>query len=150
MNDFYVMLNSRHSSNTYFRNRPSSFKVKLNKKLRLEGGGLKVALCQYKSNIPPGFFVCSNICTSTIVGESQYNVLRHVSHSGENDYRPLYIPVSLGVVDYIHIYLIDELTQQCIDSDHCTTIDESTDQCTDSDKGTTFVTLHFIHKTNNP
>lgn len=131
MNDFYVILSSRHSK-SYFKNTPSSFKVKLNTPLIL-GPGWKVALYQYKSTLPVGVYVCSDICTTTIVGESQYHILRHVSHI-TYDLKPMYVPVSQGYVDCIQIYLIDEKTEERMHT---------------SSRGSTYVTLHFIYNQEN-
>ena len=129
MNEFYVIISSNHSK-TYFNNTPSNFKVWLNEPLRF-GEGWKVALCQYKSGIQANAYVCSDICTSTIVGTNQYNVLRHVS-PGTHDYDPFYIDLSQRFVNYIQIYLIHDKTEERI-------ISQEGDDAT-------FVTLHFVHR----
>jgi hypothetical protein len=127
MDDFYIILNSNHSWDL-FENTPVNFKVRLNRSLRL-GDGWKVALCQYKSTVPPHVYLCSNICNSTIVGQNQLNVLRYIGNK-EMNYTPYYIPIAQHFIDTIHIYMLNV----------------STDQKIRTDEGGTYITLHFVYK----
>ena len=127
MNDFYVILNSYHRSEN-LENTSVNFKVRLNRALRL-GEGWKVALCQYRSTVPPHVYICSNICDSTIVGQKQLNVLRYIANQ-EMNLTPYYVPVTQNFIDSIHIYMINATTEQKLELGD----------------GTTHITLHFVYK----
>ena len=127
MNDFYIILNSNHSSEI-FQNTPVNFKVRLNRPLRLEAGW-KVALCQYRSTVAPHIYVCSNICNSTIVGQKQLNILRYVPDKEKNLDR-YYVTVAQNFIDSIQIYILNASTEQKLEMT----------------EGATFITLHFVYK----
>jgi len=111
MDEFYIMLNSNHSKDIY-KNSPYNFRVKLNNPLRLKHGW-KVGLCQYKSETVNNVYICTNICTSTTVGEKQLNVLRHVMDN-LNEITPYYLPINTDYIDVIHIYILNPSTEQLI------------------------------------
>ena len=127
MNEFYVIINSSQSTGL-FENTPASFKVKLNRPLRLKGRWM-VGLCQYDSTIVDQVYVCSNICTSTIVGSNQLSILRHITKD-TIDYQPFYTAVPQDLIDIVHIYLLNDRTEKKI---------------RDND-GLTRITLHFVLK----
>ena len=131
MNDFYIILNSNHSSEI-FENTSTNFKVRLNRPLRLEEGW-KVALCQYNSTVPPHLYICSNICNSTIVGQKQLNILRYINNK-EKNLIPYYVAVTQHFIDSIHIYMLNATTEQKLEAY----------------EGSTYVTLHFVYKPSQP
>lgn len=126
MNDFYIILSSNHSRD-YFTNFPGNFRAKLNNTLRL-GEGWKVGICQFKTTLRKNIYVCSNICTSSIVGPRQLNLLRHITTDDE-ELMPFYMPLSGSLIDNIHISILDDITEEEIYGD----------------EGVTHLTLHFVY-----
>ena len=90
---------------------------------------MEVALCQYRSTVPPHVYICSNICDSTIVGQKQLNVLRYIANQ-EMNLTPYYVPVTQNFIDSIHIYMLNATTEQKLELGD----------------GTTHITLHFVYK----
>ena len=117
MNDIRIVLRSTDCVDYYKDNNTYNFRVVLNKPLNLDGSW-KVALTDFAfhntKNFPrqESLYICSNICKDSYVGCSVMPLLRNVffynkSDSSKTFDNPYYIPVKLGYVSEIQIYIID-------------------------------------------
>lgn len=103
----------------YPSNIPYDFRIKFNKQIQLDGYWV-VALTEFtttdwddKTN-QNELFLCSDICQDTFVGFSEVPLLRRVYTSDRKqdnivyDY-PYYIPIKIGNLQQIHVYIKDRL-----------------------------------------
>ena len=110
-----MVLTSTDSSD-YFDNKPNSFRVQLNKQIQFDGYWT-VALTEFsserwnKSKKKSELFVCCDICEETLIGGKETSLLRRVclGEKPENiTYAlPYYIPVKIGQLQQIGIYITD-------------------------------------------
>ena len=117
MNDIRIVLRSTDCENYFKDNKTYNFRVKLNKPLILDGIW-KIALTDFAFSSTKNFprqeelYFCSNICKDSYVGCSVIPLLRNVFvynklDSAKTFDNPYYIPVKLGYVNEIQIYIID-------------------------------------------
>jgi len=130
MNDFYVVLSNRYNRDVYKDNGPASFKNELNTSLRFEHEGWKVALVQYESTVGKETFICSDVCTSTIIGPNQRQALRFIPSGSKIVRVPHYLPIDGKVIDTISVFLIDPATLERLDN---------------RGGGDTIIVLHFVY-----
>lgn len=111
-----MVLKSTDSSE-YFDNQPNCFRVHLNKQIQLDGYW-SVALTEFATESwdlvkkTPEVYICCDICEETIVGGKDLPLLRRVflGEKQENNITytlPYYIPVKIGQLQQICIYIID-------------------------------------------
>jgi len=130
MNDFYVILSNRYNGDVYKDNGPMAFKNELNTSLRFDHEGWKVALVQYESTVRKGAFVCSDVCTSTIIGADQRQILGFFPAGPSTVHTPHYLPVEGKVIDTISVFLISSTTLERLDEEG---------------EGDTTLVLHFVY-----
>ena len=111
-----MVLRSTDSSE-YFDNKPNYFRIQLNKQVQLDGYWT-VALTEFTTESwNPNkkyreVFICCNICEETFVGGKDMPLLRRV-YLGEKPesnviYKlPYYVPVKIGELQQICIYITD-------------------------------------------
>lgn len=111
-----MVLKSTDSSE-YFDNQPNCFRVQLNKQIQLDGYWT-VALTEFATESwdpakkTPEVYICCDICEETIVGGKDLPLLRRVflGEKLENNIiytLPYYIPVKIGQLQQICIYITD-------------------------------------------
>lgn len=110
-----MVLTSTDSSE-YFENKPHCFRVQLNKQIQFDGYWT-VALTEFSteslisSKKKSELFVCCDICEESIVGGKEAPLLRRI-YLGKNPKnitysQPYYIPVKIGQLQQIAIYITD-------------------------------------------
>jgi hypothetical protein len=101
----------------YFDNKPNCFRVQLNKQIQLDGYWT-VALTEFtteswnSSKKSADVFVCCDICEETIVGGKDVPLLRRVFLGEKKESNiiytlPYYVPVKIGELQQICIYITD-------------------------------------------
>lgn len=141
-----MVLKSSDGSHLFEQNMAYDFTVQLDRQINLEAYWV-VALTEidltYKSSSKyiDDVYVYSNICEESFVGSSEKPLLRkvHISKDATDarvirkmkHYRtnvifntPYYVPVRLGQVNQVHIYLRDDKGQPCsvINLEACVTL----------------------------
>ena len=117
MNDLRIVLRSTDCVDYYKDNKTYNFRVKLNKPLNLDGSW-KIASTDFAFSSTKYFprqeslYFFSNICQDSLVGCSSITLLRSVflynkTDSAKTFANPYYIPVKIGYVNEIHIYITD-------------------------------------------
>ena len=121
----YIYISSTDSLNIYPTNSPGQFYCKLPQPLNLKGLWecsliqLQFVNSYFAGTEPPKcFYVCSDICTESVLLERKIPVIRRISNiygpemlnqTVEVDIKNLiYIPVICEYVDVIQIYVIDD------------------------------------------
>lgn len=104
-------------SSEYFDNNPNCFRIHLNKQIQFDGYWT-VALTEFTTESwdaakkTSEVYICCDICEETIVGGKDLPLLRHV-YLGEKQENniiytlPYYIPVKVGELQQICIYITD-------------------------------------------
>lgn len=111
-----MVLTSTDSSD-YFDNKPNSYRVQLNKQIQFDGYWT-VALTEFSSESwitsekkKSELFVCCDICEETLIGAKEAPLLRRIylgQKPGNITYTlPYYIPVKIGQLQQIGIYITD-------------------------------------------
>lgn len=110
-----IVLTSTDSSE-YFDNKPNCFRVQLNKQIQFDGYWT-VALREFSSESwiaskkKSELFVCCDICEETLIGGKEAPLLRRVYLGGKAENitytLPYYIPVKIGQLQQIGIYITD-------------------------------------------
>ena len=101
----------------YFDNKPNCFRVQLNKQVQLDGYWT-VAVTEFTTESwdaikkVPEMFVCCDICQETIVGGKDIPLLRRVFLGEKTEHNiiyklPYYVPVKIGQLQQICIYITD-------------------------------------------
>lgn len=111
------MVLSSDDGKSFFPNNTSyNFRIKLNRTLQFDGYWV-VALTEIKisevDQKDEELFVCSDICQDSFVGTSEQSLLRKIFFEEVNGKNviydnPYYVPVKLGDVQQIHIYIKDK------------------------------------------
>ena len=120
--DKYLILRSTDCEKTYFpENKPYDFKVNLNNPLHLKGEQWLVGLSEItllnwstgkKSNCVD-VYICSSLCDTSYVGDSELPVLRQICLHGNKRERKFvfpqchYVPVKVKDIQNIDIYIKD-------------------------------------------
>lgn len=111
-----MVLRSTDSSE-YFENKPNSFRIQLNKQVQLDGywtiGLTEFTTESWNSNKKSQeVFICCDMCEETFVGGKDMPLLRRV-YLGEKQETniiyelPYYVPVKIGQLQQICIYITD-------------------------------------------
>lgn len=111
-----MVLRSTDSSE-YFENKPNCFRIQLNKQVQLDGywtiGLTEFTTERWKSNKKSQeVFICCDMCEETFVGGKDMPLLRRV-YLGEKQETniiyelPYYVPVKIGQLQQICIYITD-------------------------------------------
>ena len=112
------MLLSSEDSSEYFQNKPNSFTIQLNKQIQFDGYWT-VALTEFNvesllsTSTIHEIFVCCNFCEETIVGSKELPVLRRIylreKSPGNMIFTfPYYIPMKIGQLQQISLYITDK------------------------------------------
>ena len=111
------MVLSSTDSSEYFDNKPNCFRIQLNKQVQLDGYWT-VALTEFTTESwnsnkkSREVFICCDLCEETFVGGKDMPLLRRV-YLGEKPetntiYKlPYYVPVKVGQLQQICIYITD-------------------------------------------
>ncbi len=119
MDPFYVVLNRKATFATPgVDNEPDTYRVDLDRPLRLDEGQWLVALCEIyfvsKRNTRTSLWVYSNVCEMTFVGEGETPFLRYLFLNRRNTSthvtyeNPYYIATRKAVFDNIEITIKDD------------------------------------------
>ena len=111
-----MVLRSTDSSE-YFENKPNCFRIQLNKQVQLDGYWT-IALTEFTTESwnsnkkSQEVFICCEMCENTFVGGQDMPLLRRV-YLGEKQETniinklPYYVPVEIGQLQQICIYITD-------------------------------------------
>lgn len=125
-----MVLSSDDGNIVFNDNAPNSFQVQLNRQIDLDGywvvglTELSIAYSNSSKRIDD-IYVYSNICTNSFVGSVEKPLLRkvHISRETTEQYTvnkqkqyktdlifnvPYYVPIRVGALNQIHIYITDE------------------------------------------
>ena len=111
------MVLSSTDSLDYFDNKPNCFRIQLNKQVQLDGYWM-VALTEFTTDSWNSnkklreVFICCDMCEETFVGGKDMPLLRRVYLDEKPETNiiynlPYYVPVKIGQLQQIYIYITD-------------------------------------------
>lgn len=116
-----VVASSDDAKDLFSDNKPFNFRIKLNRTIQLDGYWV-VALTEFstaerdESHQPSELYIFSDICQDSFIGNNEQPLLRRIFFDNvkQNNViydNPYYIPVRLGGIQHIHVYIKDNKGQ---------------------------------------
>lgn len=117
-----VVASSEDTKKLFSDNKPFDFRIKLNRTVQLDGYWV-VALTEFSTaqrddaGQHSELFIFSDICLDSFIGNDEQPLLRRIvfDNGKQNNViydNPYYIPVRLGGLQHIHIYIKDNKGQE--------------------------------------
>ena len=104
---FHMYVTSRIVKGYFKKNTSTDFYIQLPETVRLSGKGWYCALLQCRANISNTYYLCCDICDTSIVDNMRLPVLRQISRRTAHFEKLIYVPVIRSEFNTIHIYILN-------------------------------------------